>query len=320
MNAVPRRYRRLLALVVVSLLLHLLAMTFIGRLPSPPAIPAAPRAPLALRLQAAPPPVVRPAFRDARGPAAPAPRASASARAQAAPALSRPTSAADAVPDGSSDTVVEAPPGRYRMEVPASATLDYALTRPDGTQAPVQIAWQTTGMTYKVAADGVTGTVSSTGAIGDTGIEPAQGRMHREDGTEVVAGFTWNGIVIDARPYRKRIGSQDPASMLLQLTAMGLGSQEQLSGTVALHVATADGPVIMQFKVSENEELATPLGTFTTRHLVQVVPAGQARLEVWLAPERNWLPVQLRRTAPDGTASTQAITRIGQADAPPVEP
>jgi hypothetical protein len=313
-NAVPRRYRRLVVLGVVSLLLHVLAIGFIARAP---VVARTPSAALAVRLQAAPlPPPAAAASADSAAAAAPLPRPPVRPAARAAPALARAATGASAQEGAGSTPLVE-PPGRYRVQVPASATLDYTLTRPDGTQAQVQIAWQTTGMAYTVAADGVAGPMASTGAIGDTGIEPQESRLRRSDGSAVVATFAADGLAIDARRYEHRTGSQDPASMLLQLTGMGLARPDQLRDAFALHVATADGPVVMQFKVTGDEDLATPLGSFMTRHLVQVVPAGAPRLEIWLAPERNWLPVQLRLYASDGTVSTQAITRIEQDEAVP---
>jgi len=315
-NAVPRRYRRLVALGIVSLLLHMLAIHFIGRLAGRhAAAEAPPREPLALRLQAAAPPLPVPPPQYGARPAAPkpAPRPTPPSVTQARPVLARAAAAPAPAQGGSSDAAMLDDPGRYRVAVAPSATLDYAMTRSDGTQVPVQIAWETKGASYTVAADGVTGPMSSKGGIGDTGIEPQEGRMRRQDGSEVVATFALNGIEIGARPYGKQAGIQDPASLLLHLAGMGLAGPDQLRGAVTLHVATMDGPVVMRFTVIEGEELATPLGSFTTRHLVQSVPVGQPRLEIWLAPERSWLPVQLRLTGSGGTVLTQTITRITQA-------
>lgn len=327
MIAVPRRYGRLIALGILSLLLHVAIIGIMGRQVPTPARPETPPKPLALRMQAAPPPPQRPPVTVESAPAAQAapsrrPQASvmadaaaaadalAAPAAQAAPTLARPSVAPDATLDGTDDDAPTQLPGRYRFATPRSTTLDYTLTHNGGAPAPVHIVWQTDGSKYSLAVDGVTGPLASMGAIGDVGVGPAQASM-RGPGGPVNATFASNAIVIDGQSHENSIGSQDPASMLMQLTGMGLARPAQLSGMVALYVATPDGPMIMQFRVIEDEELATPLGNFSTRHLVQRVQAGQPRLEVWLAPERDWLPVQLRLTAPDGTSSTQAITRIG---------
>lgn len=310
------KHSRLLALGALSLLVHVLVIKAIA--PTVVAQREAPAAPLALRLQAPPapvppqkvpaPPVAPPAVPAVPAAAPAAVRAPVPEPAPPAPAMA-PVTPLDNV------VALEASrPTRYRVRMPPSSTLDYVLTRHDGVQAPVQIAWQTNGNTYTVAADGVTGPVSSTGSIGDTGIAPAQGRMALANGGVITATFDADGIAIGASIYANGIGSQDQASLLLQLVGMGLAAPDQVVGELAINVATAEGPVVMRFDVTENEDVTTPLGVFGTRHLTQLGGPGQARLEIWLAPERGWLPVQLRMTAADGTVTTQAVTRM---DAPP---
>ncbi len=312
------KHARLLGLGALSLLLHALVIKAIG--PTVMAQREAPAAPLALRLTAAPapaPPAAAPA--PAKVPVAvpavvaapPAPAAvPAAVPAVAAPPAPPAPAAPHITPLDNVVSLSAGMPTRYRVKMPASSTLDYVLTRHDGATAPVQIAWKTEGNAYTVTADGVTGAVSSAGSMGDTGIAPAQGRMRLANGGAITATFDAAGIAIGANTYANRIGSQDEASLLLQLVGMGLAAPDQVAGELAINVATAEGPVVMRFDVTENEDVATPLGVFSTRHLAQLAGPGQARLEVWLAPEKGWLPVQLRVTAADGTVTTQAITRM----------
>ena len=323
------KHVRLLALGALSLALHVLIIKAIG--PTMVAAPAPPAAPLALRLQPPPTPapiadppappaplaatapaiaaatVAAPAATPAAPPAAP-PAAAPAAATPPAPAL------APVTPLDTAIALTSGRPTRYRVRMPASSTLDYVLTRHDGAQRPVQIAWKTDGNRYTVAADGVTGPLSSDGVIGDTGIAPTQGHMRLANGGDITATFGADGIAIGPATYANAPGSQDPASLLLQLVGMGLAEPDQMAGALALNVASAEGPVVMRFAVTEDEALATPLGVFATRHLTELAGPGQARLEVWLAPARGWLPVQLRLTAADGTVTTQAVTRM---DAPP---
>lgn len=314
-----RRYRRLLGLVIVSLVLHVLVIGTAWRQPHPVDLPDPDRARLAVRLQAAPtPPAPMP---PPQAPPAPARRAPDRAPRPAAIPLPVPVQPAPAVTAAVPvrTPVVAMPlqlPGRYRVRMPPAATLDYALVRADGTQAPARIAWTTNGRSYALAADGVTGPLASTGGIGDNGLEPGESHMRLANGGEVTATFAPEAIVVGGRSYLNGQGSQDPASLLLQLVGMGLAAPDQLSDIVSIYVATAEGPEVMQFEVTGEEALATPLGVLDTRHLRQLGSAGQACLEVWLAPAQQWLPVQLRLTAADGTVTTQTVTRIGDAGKP----
>jgi hypothetical protein len=101
---------------------------------------------------------------------------------------------------------------------------------------------------------------------------------------------------------------QDRASLLLQLAAIGMANPDQVDGILVITVAGEEQA--LQFEVLGEAELATELGPLATRRLVQLVRPGQARLELWLAPSRHWLPVRLRTTWPDGTVVTHTVRRL----------
>lgn len=331
------RHRRLLALCGLSLLLHLLAIAWIAKHSAPASNAAAPERAITVRLQPAPGATARPpeplalraaapepipAPTPAPAPAVPAPPTAAPPASEAAPEAAR-NPPAPAAPDQEEP---EAMPGRYRVRMPPSARLTYALSRGVAGQAAqpagaASIAWKTDGQSYSLQLDGVSGHLGSEGVSDDAGIRPLSASDVRADGSTLRTDFDPErqriAFSASSRSYRLAMGSQDRASVLMQLSGIGLEQPDQVKGVIEIYVGGADDAGVARYQVTGQEELATALGTLATWHLVQLARAGETRLELWLAPAHQWYPVQLRTTAPDGTVSTQSITRIEADQAPP---
>jgi hypothetical protein len=318
------RHRRLLALCGLSAAAHLLVLELAARRNM--ALQSAPPAGEALRVRlmqaaapaasaqaepqhaqpAAHPP--RPARQEENGRVAPPQPAPATSRetAQASPAPSPSIPAADAPADAIGTPLLQMP-SRYRVRMPEPVRLTYALTRQLANAAPVPagsagIDWRSDGEHYSLAVDGVLGRLNSEGGSSDAGIAPQR------------AGEERNGAMLVTEFKVDAVGAQDRASVLMQLAGIGLAEPDQIAGQVEnelrIVVAGADGAEIARYKVIGREPLPTALGALDAWRLAQVTPAGQDRFEVWLAPERGWLPVQLRLTRPDGSTVTQTLTRI----------
>ena len=99
----------------------------------------------------------------------------------------------------------------------------------------------------------------------------------------------------------------------MQLAGIGLAEPDQVKDVLEFYVGAGDDAGVVRFQVVGPEEIDSALGKLASVHLVQLAAPGQPRLEVWLAPGRHWLPVQLRVTAPDGSALTQLVTAICRA-------
>ena len=322
------RHRRLAALGGLSLLLHLFAFAWIGALRAPP--PPATGQPIPLRLvrsatTAAPParvqPLPQPVARPAAAARPTAPSAPpAAARPPAAPTAPTPLPAdAAAATDLAPGTPPLRMPGRYRVRPPPSATLHYAVTRsapgrPAETGAPAQLVWNSTGNSYRLRVEGVLGVLESEGGGDDAGIAPSQSVEHGVAGGEVAVRFNRETQRIESGPLSASAtlyqGSQDRASVLMQLAGIGLAEPDQMQDVVDIVIGGIGGAQIVRFQVLGAEELATGAGTLSTVHLVQLAGAGERRVELWLAPQQQWLPVQLRVTEPDGTVANQVVTSI----------
>lgn len=321
------RHRRLAAWVGLSLLLHLLAFILIDGLvvPRPPAIGT----PLALRLvpaQPAPPPA-RPAQTAPAARALPAaPPAQAAEPAPASrPAPPSPSTIAAEAPAPASATPGSAPlqmPGRYRVRLPPSSTLHYAVThtapgQPALASEAAQLVWEETGGAYRLRVEGVLGLLESEGGGDDAGIAPNQASEGAAAGGTQVTRFNRAERRIERGPLAAgealHLGSQDRASVLMQLAGIGLAEPDQMQDTIDIVVAGAGGVRIARWQVLGKEELNTPAGVLATVRLAQLAPAGEARVELWLAPQQHWLPVQLRVTQPDGTVANQVVTSIESA-------
>ena len=154
-----------------------------------------------------------------------------------------------------------------------------------------QLDWEYRDGAWRLRLDGVLGELQSEGGEDDAGIAPDRTRGGS-------------------------LGSQDPASVLMQLAGIGLAEPDQVQDVIDIVVAGAAGARIARWQVVGKEELATPAGVFATMRLAQLAPAGEARVEVWLAPQRSWLPVQLRVTRADGSIANQVVTQLESEAAP----
>jgi len=331
------RHRRLVALGGLSLSLHVLAFALLDGLVAPP--PAQVGAPIALRLaHAAPPAAAIPST------TAPQPEAAATSGTSpaAAPVAPQPRARLPAMQPllPVSDTATRAPssgaavseagiaplqmPGRYRVRLPPSATLAYTVTRTAPGRAPsageaAQLIWELQGGSYRLRLDGVLGQLASEGGEDDAGLAPAQaqeagpaGGVQRTRFNRTLGRIEHGVNAGDALAQ----GSQDRASVLLQLAGIGIADPDQVQDTVDVVVAGSGGARIVRWQVLGREEVATPAGVLQTVHLAQLAPAGESRVEAWLAPEQHWLPVQLRVTQPDGSVANQLVTRIAAANSP----
>jgi hypothetical protein len=213
-------------------------------------------------------------------------------------------------------------PGRYRVRMPEPVRLVYALDRQGPGAAPqppgsATLDWRSDGERYALSLDGVLGVLRSEGASSDAGIAPRLAREQR-DGSTLVTEFDTEGGRILFRAgggsVPDAVGAQDRASVLMQLAGMGLAEPDQIRGQVQneirVVVAGADGAAIARYQVMGEERLQTALGAMAAWRLAEVVPAGRERIEVWLAPEHGWLPVQIRRIGADGSSATQTLARI----------
>ena len=149
-------------------------------------------------------------------------------------------------------------------------------------------------------------TWSSKGDLTDGGLQPLRfGDKPR--GAELATHFQREKGIISFSANNPDVplqtGAQDKLSAILQLSAIVAGEPERhTSGTaIAFQAADAHRAELWNFKVGTTESLELPGGTLTALKLSKepTVEFDQ-RIEVWLAPDLNYLPVRLRITEANG--------------------
>jgi hypothetical protein len=217
----------------------------------------------------------------------------------------------------------------YKVDMPPSAdiTLDVARTDANGTKwsGDALLSWRVTPSSYRVQVEaGISVmfahvnllTLVSEGTVGDEGFVPTlmtekrRGRamtathFNRQDGT-----LTFSA---SAAKYSLVPGTQDKASVPLQLAAIARGDSKQLSGNIDILVGEDRDASVFTFTVAGQEQINTRLGRIATWHLVRPPKPGSynSRLELWLAPAYGWYPVQIRNVEASGAVTTQTVKNI----------
>lgn len=319
-SAFPARYRRLLPAGLASLLLHLLAFAWVDTRLAPPTVTVGNPA-LALRLVDAPPAAPLPQAPDLPAPevaapdAAPVPTTDAPHSDVSLPA---PAPVADPIPPGlAGDVAPVRMPDTYRVAPPPSGRIEYTVTRSAPGRTPsdagsASMAWRSDGNRYAVEIDGVMGKLSSEGRVDDAGIAPDRALRAVGTGQAATTFDRVTGAIArpDGHADQLAPGSQDAASVLLQLAGIGLGDARQVRRELEFWVGGSGAAGVERYQVIGPERIGTGAGPLDTVRLARVAEHGAPLLELWLAPQHAWMPVQLRLSGADGTVSTQTMTTI----------
>ena len=310
--------------------------------PAPAAVPAKPRA--------------TPAHKRPRPPA-PALAAAESAAPASVPVLAEQGGAAETTPDVQSvqPLTVEAvqagvpaaepvavppepaapPPAHaYRVNMPPSARIVLNVERKDadGTlwHGEAAMAWKLKGDSYSMTVEAGIRVIlarvnlvviESEGKVGEAGFVPVLMTEKRRGRSLTATHFGEQGgrITFSSSPasYALLPGTQDKATVPLQLAAIARGDSGQLGGDIEILVGEDKDASVFRFAVLGQEELDTGLGKVAAWHLSRPPRAGAygSRLDIWLAPGQGWLPVQIRNIEASGAVTTQTANKIVITDA-----
>jgi len=339
------RWRRVLAICAASVLLHYLAIGWVGARigmaqqeegsSKPSAIVAqlrtAPEPMPAAAAAAAPKPVARTA--PARRRLAPV-VAPIEAGDIAAPLPVVDAGAAPALPDVQSPEPVPVPVAapaagpRYKVSLPPSAELTLDVARTDASGASwsgkAVMDWSLDGSQYRmtmVASITMIVTMNlaelaSEGTIDANGIAPRRMTEKRRNKAQTATHFNreTDRISFSASEamYPLHPGMQDKTTFALQLAGIARADPAQLGAGIEMVVGEEKDAALYRFVVLGQEEIDTRMGRIGTWRLSRPPRPGEykSRLDVWLAPGYDWYPVQLQATEANGAVTTQTIRKI----------
>ncbi len=161
--------------------------------------------------------------------------------------------------------------------------------------------------------------ISSEGSVGDAGLMPRLSTDARRNRAETAIHFDHTAGTITLSAGNKTVplstGAQDAASLLMQLAAIGNANPAQYreGNTFAIQVAEGRDVAEFMFNVVGEEEIESKLsetGTLKVLHISRPPRPGSynSRLDIWLAPEKKWYPVQIRNTESNGNVTNQIVT------------
>ena len=160
--------------------------------------------------------------------------------------------------------------------------------------------------------------VDSEGSIAAAGIKPGKMTESRRGRSATATHFNYADGTISFSASTARLplseGAQDRATVLMQLAGIGNADPDQFQNgkEITIQVAEDKEANAFQFVILGQENIDTRLGHLATWHIVRPPRAGvySSRLDIWISPELNWLPVQIRNTESNGAITTQTIRKI----------
>lgn len=217
-----------------------------------------------------------------------------------------------------------APAPRYRASLPPPAQLSFDVTRSgagiEGTGQAV-MDWRHAESQYRLTMSTVVegstlAELASEGAIDASGMVPRTMSAQRRGKARTATHFNARQGRITFSASEGSVpmapGTQDRASLPMQLAGIARAGAAQLERSIDILVGEEKDASVVRFALVGREEIETPMGRLATWHFLYTPAPGtyRTRLEVWLAPEHEWYPVQLRGTEANGVVTTQTISKI----------
>ena len=203
---------------------------------------------------------------------------------------------------------------------PASAVLHYSVTgvaRHFNYFASAELQWRQDGQSYQAQLEvGAfllgSRTQTSRGSLGPDGLSPT--RFGDKNRTELAAHFQRDKGVISFSANTPEVpllrGAQDRLSVVLQLSALLAADPERfpLGTMLSFQTVSQREAEVWQFAVEKTESLSLPYGTVSALKLNRK-PRREfdQQIELWFAPELDYLPVRLRITNANGDQVDQQL-------------
>lgn len=236
------------------------------------------------------------------------------------PALPTPPPAADEMP----------PPKSYRVRLPPSVELQYAVRKVDAktentttTAGRGKIRWINQGEHYRIEGDisilfFTLLNFQSEGEVNANGIAPLLYTEKRGTRARTNTHFQRDNKVISfsssTRQFPRTDDAQDRASILWQLAGIGQGDNENISPatTIDFQVASERAAESWRFLITGIESITLDQGELQTWRFTRIPRPGtfERRLDVWLSPTHNWSPVRIRDTETNGTFTEMSMTNF----------
>ena len=157
----------------------------------------------------------------------------------------------------------------------------------------------------------------SSGLVGEHGLKPVHFSDSRE-GDEAKnrgAEFDWNTGKITLIQQKQRTvlplpdDTQDRISAMYQFLFLPLAKTD----TLDFHMTNGGKLDIYNYRITHDQTVTVPLGTFKAQYVASVPEKGTNRTEIWLAEKYADFPCKIVITDPDGSNLSQVLTKFTSA-------
>jgi len=206
---------------------------------------------------------------------------------------------------------------------PAQVEIDYEVLRNGNAMVEVVDRFQQNGGTYRVVEEwhgkgvfallgGITRT--SSGTIAGGVLRPKEFSDVRTGRDPARAVFDWTGKRLTLESHGKSRTQPMPAHAQDKLSMLyALGFDVGRKNPITINATDGKGVSRYVFDIEGKQMIQTPAGKFDALRLVKRKDGPDDHgTEIWLAPNRGYLPVRILITDKDGTRIDQVVTRIDQ--------